>query len=138
MYNVSLIRTSYNNSSAYVTFDTVSNAQMAVTKLSCEKWDDYQICVNPSYTRTTVDTNKQKYQLRVQWFLTESECNGRVVYTKLDRAKQAYQLLTSRYHYRCQFETSLVNTLIKCSWPFKQHYGHAIVNFHNGEQAQQV
>ncbi|CAF3563464.1 unnamed protein product [Rotaria sordida] len=135
--NVTTIRTNYNNSSASVTYATCNDARLAATQLSCEKWDDYQIYATPSYTRTSVNTNRQNYKLKAQWFMTESECNGRVVFNKRQRAQQAYELFTNRCHFRCQFEINPINPMVKCSWPLKPYHGHAIVNFPTVEQAQE-
>ncbi|CAF0892008.1 unnamed protein product [Rotaria sp. Silwood1] len=135
--NVTMIRTNYNSISASVTYAICRSARLAVTQLSCEKWNGCQIYASPSYTRTSVDTNKQNYKLKAEWFMTESECNGRVTFNKLQEAQRAYQVFTDRCHFRCQFEINPINPMVKCSWPLKPHHGHAIVNFSTVEQAQE-
>jgi hypothetical protein len=133
-----MLRTNHNNSSASVTYVECGSAQTAVSQLSHKKWDEYEIYARPSYKRTLVDTRRQKYTLKAQWFMTNSECNGRVVFSKLQIAQRAYQLFTQRHHFRCQLEMNPANLMIKCSWPVTPHHGHAIVNFQTVEQAQEV
>ncbi len=133
-----MIRTNHNSSSASVTYAECNHARMAVTGLAHEKWNEYAIYVRPSYTRTSMDTRKQNNTLKAQWFITESEGTGRVVFNKLQTAQQAYQLFTQRHHFYCQFEMNPVNPTIKCSWPLAHHHGHAIVHFETVEQAQAV
>ncbi|CAF1472638.1 unnamed protein product, partial [Rotaria sordida] len=136
--NVTIIRTNHNNSSASVTYMECSQARTAVAQLSHEKWNGYQLHASPSYIRTIVNTKKPNYTLKAQWYMTESECNGRVVFNNLEAAKQAYQLFTKRHHFSCQFEMNPINPIIKCSWPLKPHHGRAIVDFDTVEQAQQA
>ncbi|UJR32555.1 hypothetical protein I4U23_020016 [Adineta vaga] len=134
--NVTMIRTNQNSTSASVTYVECAAAHTAVNELAREKWNDYAIHVRPSYIRTTVDTKKQSYTLKAQWFLTDSECSGRIVFSKLHTAQQAYHIFTRRHHFYCQFEISCANPTIRCTWPLTPHHGHAIVHFETVEQAQ--
>ncbi|CAF1320817.1 unnamed protein product, partial [Adineta ricciae] len=134
--NVTLIRRNQNGISASVTFAECAAAHTAVKELAHETWDDYVIQVRPSFTRTSVDSKRQNYTLKVQWYLTDSECTGRVTFSKAQAAQQAYQIFTRRHHFFCQFEMSSVNPTIRCSWPLTPHHGHAIVHFTTVEQAQ--
>ncbi|CAF3878672.1 unnamed protein product [Adineta steineri] len=136
--NITMIRTNQNSSSASVTFVECDNARMAVTELAHKKWDDYEIYVRPSYTRTSIDTRKQNYTLKAQWYMTESEGNGRVGFNKPQAAQQAYQLFSKRHNFNCQFELNPVSPTVKCSWPLTPHHGHAIIHFELVEQAQEA
>ncbi|CAF1675436.1 unnamed protein product, partial [Adineta ricciae] len=134
--NVTLIRRNQSGISASVTFAECAAAHTAVKELAHETWDDYVIQIRPSFTRTSVDNKRRNYTLKVQWYLTESECTGRVTFSKAQAAQQAYQIFTRRHRFLCQFEMSSVNPTIRCSWPLTPHHGHAIVHFTTVEQAQ--
>ena len=135
---MTFIRRNQNGISASVTFAECAAAHTAVKELAHETWDNYVIQVRPSFTRTSVDSKRQNYTLKVQWYLTESECTGRVAFNKAQAAQQAYQIFTRRHRFCCQFEISSVNPTIRCSWPLTPHQGHAIVHFTTVEQAQAV
>ena len=135
---MTIIRTDHNSSSASVTYATYDDARKAITQMSFKNWDEYKIQASPTYTRTSVDNNNQNYQLKAQWYMTESEGNARVTFNTLQQAKQGYQLFTDRCHFRCQFDMNPINPRVICSWPLQAHHGHAIVNFPTVEVAQEV
>ena len=121
-----------------MTYYQCSNAQDSVIRLSDETWDGRRITVSPASTRTSVHASTQNCKLKVQWFLTESECRGKVHCTNYEAAGQVLQLLQSRFNCQCALKLKSDKPMIKCHWPSVTHTGMAILEFSTDQQAQEV
>jgi RNA recognition motif-containing protein len=132
-----MLEKNHNGNSALVTYDTCKSARLAVTQLSNEIWNGKEIKVNPSHIRTSIHASRQNCKLKAYWFMTESECNGRVEFSQPEAAVRANEFFKERkYHSRIQLNT--INPTIKCTWPLVPHTSKATVYFQTAEQAQDV
>lgn len=132
-----MLEKNHNGSSALVTFDECRNARKAVTQLSHEIWRGNEVKVNPSHIRTSVHAGRQNCKLKAYWFMTESECNGRVGFNQPDAAVRANEWFKEKnYHSRIYVNT--INPTIKCIWSLVRHMGKATIYFRTEVQAKNV
>jgi hypothetical protein len=121
-----------------VTYYQCAHARDAVVRLSEETWNGRRITVSPANTRISVHASAQNCKLKVQWFLTESECRGKVNFTKQEAAQQALELLQKRFNCECRLKLDSRKPTVRCLWPSVPHTGMAIVHFATEIEAQQV
>jgi hypothetical protein len=133
-----MLEKNHNGSSALVTFDKCRSARMAVTQLSHEIWGGNEVKVNPSHIRTSVHAGRQNCKLKVSWFMTESECNGRVGFNQPEAAVQANEFFNKEKKYHSRIHVNTINPTIKCTWSLVPHTGKATIYFRTAEQAQNV
>jgi hypothetical protein len=132
-----MLEKNHDGSSALVTYDTCGSARRAVTQLSHEMWNDKIVKINPSHIRTSIHAGRQNCKLKAYWFMTESECNGRVGFNQPEAAVRANELFKEKnYHSRIYVNT--INPTIKCIWSLAAHTGQATIYFQTAEQAQDV
>jgi hypothetical protein len=132
-----MLEKNQSGNSALVTYDTCESARTAVTQLSHEIWNGKEIKVNPSHIRTSIHASRQNCKLKAYWFMTESECNGRVQFSRPEAAVRANELFKEKqYQSRIHLNTS--NSKLKCVWPLATHTGKATVYFETVDQASTV
>jgi hypothetical protein len=132
-----MLEKNHDGSSALVTYDACRSASRAVTQLSHEIWNGKVVKINPSHIRTSVHAGRQNCKLKAYWFMTESECKGRVGFNQQEAAVRANELFNGKqYHSRIYVNT--INPTIKCVWSLVPHTGRATIYFRTAEQAQNV
>jgi RNA recognition motif-containing protein len=73
----------------------------------------------------------------VRWFLTESECAGKISFTQQEYAEKALQLIQQKFQCVCRLQINSINPTIRCQWSVQGHNGQAIIDFHTNEQAEE-
>ena len=123
--------------SALVTYNSCASARNAVTQLSYEIWNGNVVKVNPSHIRTSAHVGRQNCKLKAYWFMTESQCTGRVGFNQADAAIRANEFFKQKNYYS-RIHVNTINPTIKCTWSLVPHIGKATIYFRNAEQAQNV
>lgn len=136
--SLNILQRGSDGTSASVTYYQCSHARDSVIRLSDETWDGRRIIVSPASTRTSVHASTQNCKLKVQWFLTESECRGKVQCTNHESAEKILQLLESQFKCQCYLKFNSDKPMIKCQWSTAPHTGMAIVEFSTEQAAQEV
>ncbi|CAF1394380.1 unnamed protein product [Rotaria sordida] len=136
--NVNFLQKSADGTSVSVTYYQCAHARDAVVRLSEETWNGRRITVGPANIRTSVHASAQNCKLKVQWFLTKSECNGKVHFTKQESAQQALEILQKRFNCQCRLKLDPRKPTVRCLWPSVPHTGMAIVDFSTEAEAQQI
>jgi RNA recognition motif-containing protein len=95
------------------------------------------LTVRPSYNRTSAHISAQNCKLEVRWFLTESECQGKMSFTQKEQAEKALELIQQKFHCQCRLQTISIHPTIRCQWPAQAHNGQAFIDFPTKEQAEQ-
>ncbi|CAF2955296.1 unnamed protein product, partial [Rotaria sp. Silwood2] len=136
--SINFVSRGVDGTSALVTYYEGAHARDSVVRLSEETWDGRRITVGPTNVRTSVHTSTQGCKLKVQWFLTESECNGKVNFSKREAAEQALNILQRVFTCQCRLKVNTFKPTVRCCWPIEKHTGMAIVEFGTDEEVQQV
>lgn len=132
-----MLEKTHDGYSALVTYNSCASARTAVTQLSHEIWNGKVVKINPSHIRTSIYPGRQNCKLKAYWFMTESNCNGRVGFNQSDPAVRANEFFKQKkYHSRIHVNT--INPTIKCTWPLKPHTGTARIFFREANQARNV
>lgn len=113
-----------------------AHARESVVRLSEEIWDGRSITVGPANIRAAVHNSTQGCKLRVQWFLTESECRGKVHFTKREAAEKALEIIQRVFNCQCQLKLNTIKPTVRCFWPVAKHNSMAIIDFGTAEEAQ--
>ncbi|CAF0826915.1 unnamed protein product, partial [Didymodactylos carnosus] len=138
--NVYFLRQSNDDSSAAVVFNSISDASMASNKLNGYIYNGRSITATPSYMQTTAHSSVQNCRLKAIWYLTESDCSGKIHFTNetmaLETYKQFQNLLIDRQRIRCQYSINGGNLpTLKVNWYIAQNNGLACIKFSTIDQA---
>jgi hypothetical protein len=136
--NVNVFQRSSDGSSASVTYYQCAHACDAVVRMTQQMWEGRRINVGPAYIRNSAHTSTQSCKLRAQWFLTESECNGRVRFTQQQAAENALELLKTKFNCQGKLLVNFNKPTMKCVWPMVPHNKIAFADFPTDADAQQV
>ena len=131
---VNLIQVGSDGTSAAVIYYRGADAQSAVVGLTDEMWNGRRLVVSPSYNRTSVHSSAQQCKLDALWFLTESECSAKIIFTEQADAQAAIRVIEQAFRCQCRLHMNSVHTTIRCHWPYEDHIGQAFVNFETAEQ----
>jgi RNA recognition motif-containing protein len=134
---VNIIQTSNNGTSAAVIYDQVSDAQNAVVRLTNEFWNGRTLIVSPSYNRTSAHNSSQNCKLQVRWFLTESDCQGKITFTEKESADEALKLIKNKFQCECKLQINSINPAIRCQWLLQAHNGQAFIDFDTNVHAEE-
>ena len=132
---MNIIQTSNEGASAAVIYDQQTAAQNAVTRLTNTVWNGRNLLVSPSYSRTSAHTSSQNCKLEARWFLTESECRGKMTFSQRESAEKAVELMGKHFKCQCKVQINANNPTIRCQWPLQAHKGEAFLDFSSAEEA---
>lgn len=132
---VNIIQTSNNGTTASIIYYKNLDAQNAVVRLTNEIWNGWNLIVNPSYNHTSVHTSSQNCKLEVRWFLTESECQGKISFNQKEPAEKALNFIQKQFQCQCRLEMISMYPTIRCQWLIERHKGEAFIDFSTPEQA---
>ncbi|CAF3634772.1 unnamed protein product [Rotaria socialis] len=136
--NIVILRRNQSGSLASVTFYSCDSARSAVTNLSHQIWDGRELNANPSQKNVSIHAGRQNCKLKVQWFMTKSQCSARVQFSQQEAAFKALEFFEETRKFRCRIEPITSNPTIKCSCSLAVHTGKGTIFFQSAEQAQKV
>ncbi|CAF1038377.1 unnamed protein product, partial [Didymodactylos carnosus] len=132
--NISFMQQNQDGVCGTVTYFSTTGARKAFAELNGKFIGGRDITVSSACLKTEAHTGTQNCRLKAIWYLTPSECNGKIIFTNDDNARKVYQLLQD-LGYDCQYETSLNLPTMKIVYYLANNCGQGYVKFRTAYEA---